>query len=114
MGPTLVIRSCEERVLAVVLAVMAIAHLYQDKFDTTAYLKLHDFRKSLEAGRMEHALTFYHDSFINIPSGVKVLDYGTGPVLLSTYLLQQKLLKLYLLNTSKVTARPSVIGLVAT
>ena len=66
-----------------VLNVMAAGSLYQG-FGTTAYLKLYDFRTSLEAGRMEHALKFYHEAFLGIPNGVKVLDYGAGPVMMST------------------------------
>ena len=66
------------------LKLMAAVSPYGENFDTISYLKIYDFRTSPAAGRMKHTLKFYHEVFLNIPSGVKVLDYGTGPVLLST------------------------------
>ena len=36
------------------------------------------------AGRMQHALRCYHETFQTLPNGLKVLDYGSGPVLLAT------------------------------
>ena len=54
---------------------------YHDKFEASGYLK----------GRFDSphrdflpALRCYHDVFQSLPKGLKVLDYGTGPVILTT------------------------------
>ena len=63
-------------------SIMAYSDFYQE-FDTGAYLKIYDF-KSSRMDRLKHVLKFYHNAFLDIPSGVSVLDYGAGPVLMST------------------------------
>ena len=36
------------------------------------------------SGRLKHTLRCYHEAFQTIPHGVTVLDYGAGPVIMST------------------------------
>ena len=47
---------------------------YLDKFDGSAYLQDYVY---LERG--QHMLRCYHNAFQDLPSGVSVLDYGSGP-----------------------------------
>ena len=56
---------------------------YQQIFEPSQYLKfLEDSFPSKAWPR--HSLQCYHESFSDIPSGVRVLDFGAGPVILST------------------------------
>lgn len=55
-------------------------------FSPTAFLKCHYSSDGVSycLDRMYHTLRCYHEVFKTLPSGLKVLDYGTGPVFIST------------------------------
>lgn len=56
---------------------------YHDKFDTHAYLKSR-YGKKDPAGHFYAVLRCYHDVFQSLPNGLEILDYGTGPSILTT------------------------------
>ena len=60
---------------------MDIGRLYRERFDVAAFLSQY---YSTVHGRIEHQLTFFHDSFKDLPNGVRVLEYGAGPTLMCT------------------------------
>ena len=47
---------------------------YLDKFDGAAYLRQYAFIEN-----SQHMLRCYHSAFQDLPSGLSVLDYGSGP-----------------------------------
>ena len=47
---------------------------YLDKFDGTAYLRQYAFIEN-----SQHMLRCYHSAFQDLPNGISVLDYGSGP-----------------------------------
>ena len=53
---------------------------YHDAFEPSAYLERY---YNNTAGRVQHTLRCYHDAFQTLPNDLKVLDYGSGPVILS-------------------------------
>ena len=54
---------------------------YLDKFDPSVFLQRYEV---IRGARSEHILRCYHDVFRTLPQNVTVLDYGSGPTLLST------------------------------
>jgi 2-polyprenyl-3-methyl-5-hydroxy-6-metoxy-1,4-benzoquinol methylase len=64
---------------------MAATRKYLETFDAASYLKQYfQFEDPDTARRTKHTLRFYHNAFQTLPTGVRVLDYGAGPVLMST------------------------------
>ena len=62
---------------------------YEEEFDTSAFLRLYEWNTNTSpAGvrRVQHVLRCYHDALQSLPSSsdLKVLDYGSGPVILPT------------------------------
>ena len=57
---------------------------YQSKFDSTAFLKCYVYDTPENTGRLQHVLQCYHNVFRSLPHGLKVLDFGSGPVIMST------------------------------
>ena len=57
-----------------------------DVFDSYAFLKRYfsSDGNSYNLGRMRHTLRCYHDAFETLPNGLKILDYGSGPVMFAT------------------------------
>lgn len=57
---------------------------YQDKFDSFAFLEhyLYDVREN--TGRLQHVLQCYHSIFRSLPNDLKVLEFGSGPVIIAT------------------------------
>ena len=57
---------------------------YKEMFDTTEFLKRYKCHTASEIpSRVQHMLRCFHKVFLTIPAGVKVLDYGAGPSLLT-------------------------------
>ena len=62
---------------------------YQDKFEPSAFLN-NNYKASkvsdipIIPSKIKHKLKCLHESFLSIPQGVKVLDFGAGPVIAST------------------------------
>ena len=54
-----------------------------DAFDPNAYLERY-FTFADTAVFAQHTLRCYHEAFKTLPNGLKVLDYGSGPVMLAT------------------------------
>lgn len=52
-----------------------------DEFNASDYRTRYDLKAS---DRPQKLLKCYHDVFKSLPSGLKILDYGTGPIILST------------------------------
>ena len=59
---------------------------YREEFEPSVFLKYyyHANRQSDIAQYLKFRLQCYHESFLTQPSGIKVLDYGAGPVIAST------------------------------
>ena len=57
---------------------------YQELFKPSEYLKFIEAGFSSHNALPRHTLQCYHEFFKSVPNGVKVLDFGTGPVMLST------------------------------
>ena len=55
---------------------------YRDAFDSFEYLEQY-YRKTTYLDRLRHTLRCYHAAFQTLPSGLKVLDYGSGPVVMN-------------------------------
>ena len=64
------------------MAVDSVGYDYTD-FEPTAFLERYYTTRgnSYNVGRMQHTLRCYHETFQTLPNGLKVLDYGSGPVL---------------------------------
>ena len=54
---------------------------YQDKFSASDYLQRY---YSDLSNHHFISLDFYHDVFQSLPNGLRILDYGTGPSVLTT------------------------------
>ena len=62
---------------------------YEEAFDTSLFRKYYEWNvNSNPAGvrRIQHPLRCYHEAFQSLPSSsnLKVLDYGSGPVIVAT------------------------------
>ena len=55
---------------------------YQTKFDSAAFLKHYVYDTPENTGRLQHVLQCYHNVFRDLPSGLKVLEFGCGPVIM--------------------------------
>ena len=53
-----------------------------DEFDTPTYMQRYNWVN--DPGHVKHMLRCYHDAFQDLPNDLKVLDYGSGPVMLNT------------------------------
>ena len=53
-----------------------------DEFDALTFLQRYNWVNA--PGRVKHMLRCYHDAFQDLPNDLKVLDYGSGPVMLNT------------------------------
>ena len=56
---------------------------YYDTFDPHVYLKEYRGVTYLNHIHSRHTLRCYHTAFQTLPSGLKVLDYGSGPVVMN-------------------------------
>ena len=56
----------------------------QELFKPSEYLKFLEAGFSSQNAWPLHSLQCLHESFQSVPNGVKVLDFGAGPVMLST------------------------------
>lgn len=54
---------------------------YLDRFDTSAYLK--KFESWESSFRVNFPSRCYHEAFQSLPNGLRVLDYGSGPSIVS-------------------------------
>ena len=54
---------------------------YRDRFSASDYLQRY---YSDLSNHHFISLDFYHDAFQSLPSGLRILDYGTGPSVLTT------------------------------
>ena len=54
-----------------------------DAFDPNAYLESY-FSSAGTSVFAQHTLRCYHEAFKSLPNGLKILDYGSGPVMLAT------------------------------
>ena len=52
---------------------------YREKFDTGEYLN-----RYYDANACVHLLELYYKAFLSLPTGLRILDYGTGPTILTT------------------------------
>ena len=55
---------------------------YHEKFDPLAYYKTF-FEDSNTVKRAQHSLRCFHDVFQSLPAGLSILDYGSGPSILT-------------------------------
>ena len=73
---------------------------YLDKFNPSVFLERYaDVRPDTRSG---HMLRYYHTAFHNIPNGVSVLDYGSGPSILPTISAASKTSEIVLSDFSAV------------
>ena len=56
---------------------------FHDKFDALVCSKL-KYGDGHRDDRVYHNLRCYHDAFQSLPSGLSILDYGSGPAILTT------------------------------
>ena len=57
---------------------------YHDLFDPYAYLERYFTFSAGSLNWSHHQLRCYHEAFQTLPNSLKVLDYGSGPVMLAT------------------------------
>lgn len=60
---------------------------YEEVFDASAFLRRYEWNASAPTfRRVQHMLRFYHDGFQSLSSSsdLKVLDYGSGPVIVAS------------------------------
>ena len=57
---------------------------YQSKFDSPAFLEHYVYDTPENTGRLQHVLQCYHSVFGSLPNGLKVLEFGSGPVVMGT------------------------------
>lgn len=55
---------------------------YQSKFDSAAFLKHYVYETPENTDRLQHILRCYHNVFRSLPNGLKVLEFGSGPVIM--------------------------------
>ena len=53
---------------------------YRDEFEPSVYLRLYETNSTSGIIRTVQCL---HNSFLTVPNGVRVLDFGAGPVIAS-------------------------------
>ena len=56
---------------------------FHEKFDPLVFLKM-KYSDERYRDLVHHNLRCYHDAFQSLPSGLSILDYGSGPAILST------------------------------
>ena len=66
------------------MAVIVPKEKYHEVFDPAVFLKCYYAERLDISCLVKHTLRCYHEAFQTIPHGVTVLDYGTGPVIMST------------------------------
>ena len=55
---------------------------YQEEFEPSLFLKYYEASKPSEISPfLKQKLQCFHESFLTVPNGVKVLDYGAGPTI---------------------------------
>lgn len=54
---------------------------YEEEFEPSDYLKHHYICSPDVPPQVKHMFRCYHDTFRALPSGLRVLDYGAGPVM---------------------------------
>ena len=54
----------------------------EEDFDSDSYLKTR-FRSVNVGGRVLFPLEMFHREFLDLPGSLKILDYGTGPVIMN-------------------------------
>ena len=62
---------------------------YRKRFDTFANVKLF-FEDSINIKRAHHSLRCFHDVLQSLPDGLSILDYGSGPSILTTIIAATK------------------------
>ena len=55
---------------------------FHDKFDPLAFFMIYSDERNRDY--VHHILRCYHDAFQSLPSGLSILDYGSGPAILTT------------------------------
>ena len=55
---------------------------YHDAFEPSAFLERY-YSNTANTHRVQHTLRCYHDAFQTLSNDLKVLDYGSGPVILA-------------------------------
>lgn len=77
-----------------------------DAYDPSIYSATrYGYDTTNTADRSQHILKCYHEAFQTLPSGLKVLDCGTGPVLLSTITAATKASEIVLSDYSDATCK---------
>ena len=77
-----------------------------DGYDPSIYSATrYSYNTTNTADRAQHILKCYHEVFQTLPSGLKVLDCGTGPILLSTISAATKASEIVLSDFSDATCK---------